>query len=184
MKSKILKLCPVVLLFLILGASCQKDEFEYADESIEIYNSPGIAVYKTRSDYINYIAVRIDTLNKISPIPGYTKNDPRVLITKDGKATFSSRWRLKSGYIVTNEMYINYSFSNISIGEYIDVISDNNGSNIWTGDMIMPRIIDKDPFLSFYYLDGINQPEKKFTLGEINKMIEDETLEAVFNKLK
>ena len=28
MKSKILKLCPVVLLFLIMGASCQNDEWE------------------------------------------------------------------------------------------------------------------------------------------------------------
>lgn len=41
MKSKIFRLCPVVLLFLFLGASCQKDDFEYADESISISNRPG-----------------------------------------------------------------------------------------------------------------------------------------------
>ncbi len=65
MKSKIFKLFPLVLLFLFLVASCQKDDFEYADESIEVYNSPGIAVYKTRNDYINCIAVKVDSLNNL-----------------------------------------------------------------------------------------------------------------------
>lgn len=58
MKSKILKLCPVVLLFLFLGAGCQKDDFEYADENIEIYSSPGLAIYKTRGDYFNLVELR------------------------------------------------------------------------------------------------------------------------------
>jgi|GEM_PF-2558251 hypothetical protein len=34
MKSEILKLCPVVLLFLFLGASCQKEE-EIPDPEVE-----------------------------------------------------------------------------------------------------------------------------------------------------
>jgi hypothetical protein len=183
MKSKILKLCPVVLLFLFLGASCQKDEFEYADESIEVYNSPGIAVYNTKGDYFNLVDLNVDSLNNITMIRSYITGDSRVLMSENGNITFSNRWRLKSGYIVAKEVSIRYSFTNITLKEYVDYTTKYN-SGAWTDEMLLPRIIDRDPFLSFYYLNGINQSEMKFTLGEINEMLENGTIEKYFTKLK
>jgi len=50
--------------------------------------------------------------------------------------------------------------------------------------MLTKRIIDTDPFISFYNLNGINKAEKTFTLGELNDMIENGTIEDYFEKLK
>ncbi len=79
-------------------------------------------------------------------------------------------------------MNVNHLFTNITIGEFVDFNSDN--INYWTNEMILPRISDKDPFLTFYYLDGLYKGEKKFTLGEINGLIESGKLETFFTKLK
>lgn len=183
MKTKILKLLLAVLLLFFLGASCQKDDFEYADESIEVYNSPGIAIYKTRGDYFNLVVVKVDSINNITMTPGYIKSDPRVLISENENITFSNRWRLKSGFVVAKEVSINYSFTNITLKEFVDYTTKYN-SGAWTDEMILPRIIDRDPFLIYYHMSGIKQGEKKFTLGELNDMIEDGTIEEQFTKLK
>lgn len=184
MKSIIFRLCPAVLLFLFLGASCQKDDFEYADESIEVYSSsPGIAIYKTRGDYFNLVDLKVDSSNNITMVRAYITGDPRVLIDKNGIMTFSNRWRLKSGYIVATEVWLKYSFTNITLKEYVDYTTKHN-SGAWTSEMLLPRIIDRDPFLTYYHLSGINQGEKKFTLGELNDMIEKGTIEEQFTKLK
>ncbi len=184
MKSKIFKLYLVVLLLLFLGVSCQKDDFEYADESIMVYSSsPGIAIYKTRGDYFNFVDLNVDSLNNITMVRSYIIGDPRVLIDKNGNMTFSNRWRLKNGYIVATEVWLKYSFTNITIKEYVDYTTKHN-SGAWTDEMLLPRIIDKDPFLTYYYLSGLYQGEKKFTLGELNNMIENGTIEKQFTKLK
>jgi hypothetical protein len=183
MKLKILKLCPVVLLFLFLGAGCQKDDFEYADENIEIYSSPGLAIYKTRGDYFNLVDLKLDSLNNTTMVRSYITGDPRVLIDKDGNMTFNNRWRLKSGYIVAKEVWLEYSFTNITLKEYVDYTTKHN-SGAWTVEMLLPRIIDRDPFLTYYYFNGLYQGEKKFTLGELNEMIENGTIEEQFTKLK
>ena len=118
MKPKKIKLSTVVLLLLFIGASCQKDKMEYADESIEISTFPGITIYKTKKDYINYISLQITDDDKLNAIPDYTlnKNDPRITVDSHGQVKLNSRWRLKSGYIVDKGSSSRDVFTNISIG--------------------------------------------------------------------
>ena len=183
MKSKIFKLCTAVVLFLFLGASCQKDEIEYADESIEISSYPGISIYKTNDDYFNNISVQLTPEGQPNGIPAYTLSDPRVTVDKDGTVNANFRWRLRSGYIIDKEAYLDYVFTDISVQEYVDWNTVNKVAG-WPSNLIEPRIIDKDPFTEFYYLNGTNKPHEIFTIGEINNMIENGTLETVFTKLK
>lgn len=184
MKPKILKLSSVILLFLFIGAGCQKDEIPYADESIEISVADiGIAIYKTQNEYLDKISVQYTDDNLINAIPSYTMDDKRVGKDKNGNFTLNTRWLLRSGYIVDTESYIHDIYTNITIREYVEWNEENNVAG-WPGSIIEPRIIDKNPFIEFYYLDRKNQPIIKFTLGEINDMIINGTLETVFTKLK
>jgi hypothetical protein len=82
MKPEILKLTTAVLLLLFTGASCQKDEMEFADESIEISSKPGISVYKTNSNYFDNISVQITTEGIMNKIPAYTLNNPGINVDK------------------------------------------------------------------------------------------------------
>jgi hypothetical protein len=183
MNPEILKLTMVVLLLLFTGASCQKDEIEYADESIEISSYPGITIYKTKKDYINYVDVQITDDGRLNAIPSYNKNDPRISFDSKGNAKQNFRWRLKSGYILDNNASLREAFTNITIHEYVDW-NTSHGVSSWPNSSIEPRIIDKDPFTEFYFHDGINKTPRTFTLGEINDMIKNGTLETVFTKLK
>lgn len=182
MKLKILKLCPVVLLFLFLGASCHKDEFEYADENIEVYSSPGISIYKTKGDFFNNITVGLNANKEISSYPDYHEKSENVLVNKNGDYSFKYKWLLKSGYIVERGGDFNSAVTNISLTEYIN-FNEPFKTN-WDSEMLASRIIDRDPFLTYYYLNGLYQGEKKFTLGELNDMIENGTIEEQFTKLK
>lgn len=182
MKSEILKLTTVVLLLLFTGASCQKDEMEFADESIEISSHPWITIYKTKKDYINYIDIQITDDGKINAVPSYNKNDPRISFDSEGNAKQNFRWRLKSGYILDNNVSLREAFTDITINEYVEYNTAHNVA-VWPDNLILPRIIDRDPFLEFYHFDGIGKPERIFTIGEINDMIENSTLETVFTKL-
>jgi hypothetical protein len=183
MKPKIVKLSAVFLFLLFIGAGCQKDEIEYADESIEISTLPGISIYKTNANYFNNISVQITSEGQLNAIPAYILNDPRVSVDKKGNISANFRWRLKSEYIVDKEVYLNEVFTNISIQEYVDW-NTQHGVACWPNNLIEPRIIDKDPFTEFYHLGGLNKSPEIFTLGEINDMIENGTLETVFAKLK
>jgi hypothetical protein len=168
---------------MFMGASCQKDEIELADENIEISTFPGITIYKTKNDYINFVDVQITDDGRLNAIPSYNKNDPRISIDEKGNVKQNFRWRLKSGLILDNNVSIREVFTNITIQEYVDWNTENGVSG-WPNNLIEPRIIDEDPFTDFYFLDGMNKIPKTYTLGEINKMIEDGTLETVFTKLK
>lgn len=182
MKSKILILCPVVLLFLFLTAGCQKDEIDYADESISISSWPSISIYKTKSDYFNYITVGLNDKNEISSYPDYNVKSDNVLVDKNGEYKFKYKWLLKGGYIIVQGGDFNCAVTNISLTEYIK-FNEPFKTN-WDTTLLSARIIDKDPFTEFYVLDGLNKTPETFTLGEINDLIESKTLESVFNKLK
>jgi hypothetical protein len=182
MKLKILKLCVVVLLFLFLGASCQNDEIEFADESTSISSWPAISVYKTKVDYFNNITVGLDDVKGISSYPDYNEKSVNVLINEKGEFSYKYKWLLKSGYIVVQGGDFNCAVTDISLTEYIN-FNEPFKTN-WDTVMLSARIIDKNPFTEFYLLDGVNKTPKTFTLGEINKMIENETLGTVFTKLK
>ncbi len=184
MKQKILKLSTVVLLLMFIGAGCQKDEIEYADEDMVVDNEPGIDIFKLKGDYINYIGLQLLPDGRLNAIPAFILGDPRIKVSDNGKIEQNFRWRLKSGYIVSkNDNYNNFVFTDITIQEYVDY-NTKNGVGCWPDELIKSRIIDKNPFSEFYYLDGFNKTERTFTLGELNKMIEDGTLETVFTKLK
>jgi len=171
-----------LLFFMSLGFSCQKDVIDSANENIEVSSFPGISIYKTQGDYLNYVTTLVDPNGVAVMDFGYTKDDPRVSIDEQGKATFTNRWLLKNGYIVSNEMSVKNVFTNISLTEYVDYTAKYY-SGAWAGKL-ESRIINKDPFLSFYHLDGLYKGEKTFTLGQLNDMIENGTIEDYFEKLK
>ncbi len=183
MKPKILKFSTLALLLLFIGASCQKDDIEYADESIVVNNSPDISIYKTNGDYYNFITITITPKGIISAIPDYTIGDKRIRVENNGEISPNTRWHLKSGYIVDKESHIDKVFTDITYQEYINYNITNNVRSMPT-DLIESRIINRDPFIEFYNISGINKPYKEFTLGELNKMIENGTIEEHFIKLK
>ena len=183
MKQKKLKLITVVLLLMFIGAGCQKDEIELADESIEISSYPGINIYKTKGNYIDYVDVQITSEGNLNALPSYNAKDPRIIINANGNVKQNFRWRLKNGYILDNNVSLNEAFTDITIQEYVERNSEN-GVTVWPLHLIKPRIIDRDPFTEFYHLDGIGKEEQIFTIGDINELIESGTLETVFKKLK
>lgn len=170
-----------MVLLLLLGAGCQKIDFD--DENVVITSGSGISVYKTKKDYFDFVTVGIDSTDQIWMVPGYIKSDSRVLVEKDGDVIFTNRWRLKSGFVVAPEVAFNHSFTNISIKEFVDYTSKHN-SGAWSDELIFSRIIDRDPFVSYYHIDTRNTEEITYTLGELNKMIEDGTIENTFTKYK
>lgn len=183
MNFKILKLSAVFLLLLFTGASCQKDEIEYADESVVVDNQPGISIYKTSEDYFNYVSIKLTLEGQPNAIPSYHIGDPRITVNKNGSIKPNFRWRLKSGFIVDKETYMDEIFTNITIQEYVNYNTENGVAG-WPDELILPRIIDKKPFTEFYFSGVLNGPVIEFTLGEINEMIENGTIEQRFTRLK
>ena len=182
MKIVFFKIIAFVLFFALMGAGCKKDEIQYADESIEISSLPGISIYKTNKDYRDKLSIGLDNEGNISRTPLFG-NDPNVVKkNSNGDYVLLRRYLLKSGYIC-EDIYLDEAFTDITITEMV-LSFEKNDTKYWSTERYKSRVIDKDPFSEFYYLDGINKPEKKITLGEINKMIESGTLETVFTKLK
>ena len=183
MKPKIIKPAVVVLLLLFIGASCQKDDFEVADESIVVDNFPGVSIYKTKGNYFNNIAFKLTPDGHPNGERGYTLKDPRIKVDNKGRISPNFRWYLKSGYIVDIQVDSNEVFTDISFQEYVDY-NTKTGLSSWPDELLIPRIVDKNPFTEFYYMGCINCPIKKFTLGELNTMLENGTIEEHFTKLK
>jgi hypothetical protein len=182
MKPKNLKLTTVVLVLLFMGTSCQKDEMEYADEKIEISSWPAISVYKTKNDYFNNITVGINDKKDIRSYPDYNIKSDNVFVEKDGEYKFKYKWLLKNGFVVEKGGDFNCAVTDISLTEYIN-FNEPYKTN-WDTILLKARIIETDPYTKFYFHNGINKTPRTFTLGEINDMIENGTLETVFTKLK
>jgi len=173
------KLLFTALIVFILMPSC----IDYADEEIIVNGEtpPGFAVYKTKKDYYDYVYVGIDSNNNITSTPFYNSKSPLISQNKSGDYYYNQRWKLRNKYVVSKEIHLNVAFTNITYNELVNYV-DENGINIpneWFSD----RIIDSDPFVSLYSLRN-NPTSKNFTLGEINEMIENETIETVFTKIK
>ncbi len=183
MKHKILKFSTVILLFAFMGASCHKDEIKLDDENIEIeLTGSGISIYKTKGDYNHFIAVTIDDKGKLGRIPAIEKDYPKMRFDSKGRMIYSNCYFLKNGYVLGH--LNSYSvITDITIKEYREY-NIEKGVTCWPDELILSRILDRNPFTEFYFLAGFNKAPRYFTLGEINKMIEEGTLETVFKKLK
>lgn len=183
MKSKLIKLSTVVFLLFFMGASCQKDEIEYADDSIEISSSPGISIYKTNGNYIDYVQFQIMENGETNGIPGFTLNDPRVKVESNGNIRQNFRWRLKSGYIVDKNATTRDAYTNITIQEYVEYKSETEEAG-WPSGLLESRIIDRDPYIEYYHFNGLHIGERYFSLGELNSLLESGEIETVFERLK
>ncbi|GAB1415026.1 hypothetical protein MASR2M117_04320 [Paludibacter sp.] len=140
-----------------------------------------MAIYKTNSDYFKYIYVGIDSSENITSMPIYHSNSPFIITDKKGNVTYTQRWKLKQGFIASKEMSYSIAFTNITFKELVEYV-DKNGGDI-PGSWFKSRIIDNNPFKNYYYTNG-EYYSKGLTLGEINDMIENGTLEIVFKKVK
>lgn len=182
MKPKILKLCIVALLFLFIGAGCEKDELDYADESIVVSNNPGVTVYKMNLDYLDKVRVKV-TPEGLSKVPILDDNTlDSYDIDCKGKLMPKYRHLLRCGYIVGGGSS-KASFTDITFTEYYNY-NKEHGVNSWPAELIIPRIIDNDPYEAFYWMGCLDCAIKEFTLGQINEMIESGTLEEHFTRLK
>lgn len=75
------------------------------------------------------------------------------------------------------------AFTDITFTEYLRY-NEKHGIDHWPDELLWPRIIDKDPYTELYSIGCLDCAEKIFTLGEINKMLEEGTIEEHFTKLK
>jgi len=182
MKTQFKKLITLTtLLFLIIGFGCQKEEIAY--ESIVVSSYPSISIYKTKGNYLDNIMVGINAKNEVISYPDFDEKSSAVIAGRNGEYKSKYKWLLSSGYVVVkNNDYIDSAVTDVSLTEFIN-FNEPNKTN-WTCEMLTKRIIDTDPFISFYNLNGINKAEKTFTLGELNDMIENGTIEDYFEKLK
>lgn len=120
---------------------------------------------------------------ELNGIPSYHIGDSRVQVDENGIARLKGRYHLKNGYILDKNVSPKEIFTNITIQEYVNY-NTKNGVIHWPNSLLWDRIIDMDPFTEYYYFGGLDKPERIFTLGEINELIENGTLETVFIKLK
>ena len=186
MKLKILKFSTLIFLLLFLGGSCQKDEIEFADESIIVSNRPpGLSIYKTRGDYLDKVLIRISDKGEIIATPAINVEDnPNFITDKNGKIKASYRRLLKNGYIVGGG-WLDAAYTNITFDEYVTYNQKHNVV-VWPVELLEPRIIDRDPYLEFYasVCHGNDCQVQEFTLGEIYEMLENGTIEEHFTRYK
>ena len=171
------------MLILFIGVSCEKDELDYADESIVVSNKPGVSVYKMNPDYIDKVRVHVTSegLSKVLILDDNTLDSYDV----DGKGNLIPKYRyvLKSGYTVGGNASSEDSYTDITFAEYYNY-NKEHGVNSWPAELIKPRIIDHDPYEEYYWMGCLNCSLKEFTLAQINEMIEKGTLEEHFTKIK
>lgn len=170
-------------LFLTIGFGCKKNEIDIADESIVVSSYPSISIYKTKRNYFDNIMVGINANNEVISYPDYNEKSDGVVTDRNEEYKFKYKWFLASGYVVVKDIdFINSAVTDISLTEFIN-FNEPYKTN-WTSEMLTKRMIDNDPFTSLYHLNGLNKTEKTFTLGELNDMIENGTIEDYFEKLK
>ncbi len=183
MKPKILKLSVIALLFLFIGASCDKDELDYANESIVVSNNPGVSVYKMNLDYLDKVRVLVTSegLSKVPILDDSTLDS--YIVDGNGNLIPKHRYVLKSGYVVGGNANSEDSYTDITFTEYYNY-NKEHGVNSWPVELLKPRIIDNAPYEEYYWMGCLDCAIKEFTLGQINEMIENGTLEEHFTKIK
>ncbi|MBT3385788.1 MAG: hypothetical protein HN778_07640 [Prolixibacteraceae bacterium] len=182
MKPKILKLSTVVLLLFFIGASCQKENYELADESIEITSIPSICIYKTKGDYRNKLALCLDSTGNITCTPLFNENSSVVEKHKNGNYKLKRRFFLNSGYVL-ELISLDRVFTNVTINEMVESFRKYD-PGYWSHERWESRIIDRDPFAEFYRYYNNGKPPITLTIKEINEMLINGTIEEQFTKMK
>lgn len=196
MKPKILKFSLLILLVGLLYVSCHisdndtpnienQEELINPNDTIVVSNHPGVSVFKTNEDYINCVWVVVLSDGQLSSVPAYSLADTigRLKIAENGDIISNVRWRLENGYIVSMEIDLEASFTDITIDEYVKY-NTQQGVTCWPNPLIKSRIVDSNPFTEFYHMGCNGCKLKQFTLGQITEMINNGTLEDHFDKLK
>ena len=153
----------ILNLFLLLSIvySCEK----FQSEDATIY------VYKTKNDYSNNVSVEL--------------SEDKTRITS-ASGSINTRWPVKlvQGYCLNGSMGKNSGYISLTIEEY------NNYEIIPCDDTLFKLLIDKDPFIEFYYR---NDDDSKFydkngaygiDTAFINDLIIKDELDIYFERLK
>ena len=149
--------------------------------------APGLAVYKTKGDYFNYVSVTIDNGNIIFK-PDYhnprnNSIDYRITITEDD-TIYSFRAKLISGYIISEEISDNSIFVDFTFKEYVIYEINHPEEGGVAENALLEHILDDNPFLELY-IDR-NKP-RKYELSdtaEINQIIRNGELKKYFKRVK
>ncbi len=172
------------LIIIFFGVGCNKEEvsieIEIADESIVVDDGPRLTICKMKPEYLLYVSCELFYDGRLSPA---LIEDSVLKKDINGNLIRKNRYLLANGYVVGKD-HINDVYTNITFQEYMDYVN-LEGLLRWRDDSLSARIIDTDPYEFFYIRQsGGNQPSTEFTLKEIRLMIENNTIEEYFEKLK
>ena len=149
------------ILVLNLSFSCEK-RVKDQDESI--------CIYKPKNDYSNNVPVALSEDNtKITSAPG----------------TINTNWpvKLTQGYYLNGSMGVNTGYLSLTKEEYNEYyVKPGN-------DSLYKLLIDKDPYLEYYYRDDYNifrdeNAPNGIDTAQINDIIRKDELNKYFERLK
>ncbi len=171
MKSKILKLSTVILLFLFIGAGCDW-----------MYNSPvtGIVwLYKTKGDYRHLYTIKMSG-EEISANACW-ELDKSLWTGLNEDTIYKWRQNAANGYIISGpakltDVYLSLTYKEVLLKE----IALNNPGHPLPDDTLRKYILDEDPYLEFYRCTDLGPDDSV----KINKIIQNGEIEKYFERLK
>lgn len=139
--------------------------------------TPGLSIYKTRSDYYNNVHTYLKNGKAyfIQDLIG------KVVEESDGKLNYRFRTKLRNGYILAAEDGITSGFLKYTIEDYYN---NQKEGILPTMDEIQANIIDTDPFIEYYYDANVPRIFEMKDTARINEIILKGELEKYFKKAK
>jgi len=156
-------------------------------------SAPGLAVYKTMSDYFYNVSMGINKNGELYGFPSYYDSrsnrpiNPRIKITDDD-TVYAWRAKLINGYIISEEIGDNSVFVDFTHKEYLKHEIENPEISGVAPCILSEHILDNDPFIELF-IDK-NRPRKYSLIGSlsdtilINQMIRDGELGKYFERVK
>lgn len=175
-----LKVALVVLFGLLTFISCDKEDDK--DSPAWTY----YRVYKTKGDYFNFANTWVSSNSGPTVL---NIGDSVRVSTLNGDTVYALRWNLHNGYILGMEISDNDYFTDVTFKEIIKYNEINN-CECFSNKELWDRIIDKDPFIEFYYLDDDDgffdnyHRDMEYFIDTINKIIDKKMLEDIFTRIK
>lgn len=116
---------------------------------------PTLAIYKTSEDYFHYMNINIIEDTVVRRFVDITEEGAK-LFTLDGVSGYEFRVPLEDGYVLAGSAWPDDFFTNLTIGDYYELYDQQfvNGENINLGSIFRSHIVDEDPFLEYYSVDG------------------------------